>query len=97
MVMPDGKTPWRTRWQAWDAPLTLDTQSVTLSQIAKGGKTLKATYTAQPVTTFTDSSTTAYYNAALPYSSVKTAGSGVKLQIIGASADRTVYRVRLSK
>jgi immune inhibitor A len=97
MVMPDGKTAWRTRWQAWDAPLTLDTQSITLSQIAKGGKTLTATYTAQPVTTFNDSSTTAYYNAALPYSSVKTAGSGVKLEIVGASADRTVYRVKLSK
>ena len=97
MVMPDGKTAWRTRWQAWDAPLTLDTQSVTLSQIAKGGKTLTATYTAQPVTTFHDSSTTAYYNTALPYSSVKTAGSGVKLEIVGASADRTVYRVKLSK
>jgi immune inhibitor A len=49
------------------------------------------------VTTFVDSSTTAYYNTALPYSSVKTAGSGVKLEIVGASADRTVYRVKLSK
>jgi immune inhibitor A len=97
MVMPDGKTAWRTRWQAWDAPLTLDTQSISLSQIAKSGKTLTSTYTAQPVTTFVDSSTTAYYNAALPYSSVKTAGSGVKLEIVGASADRTVYRVKLSK
>jgi immune inhibitor A len=97
MVMPDGKTAWRTRWQAWDAPLTVDTQSVTLSQVAKSGKVTRQTYTAQPQTTFVDSSTTAYYNAALPYSSVKTAGSGVKLQIVGASADRTVYRVRLSK
>jgi len=52
---------------------------------------------ATPVTTFVDSSTTAYYNTALPYSSVKTAGSGVKLEIVGASADRTVYRVKLSK
>ena len=49
------------------------------------------------MTTFLDSSATAYYNAALPYSSVKTAGSGVKLEILGASADRTVYRVKLSK
>jgi immune inhibitor A len=96
MVMPDGRTAWRTRWQVWDAPLTLDTQSVTLSQAAKG-KILKTTYTAHPVTTFHDVSTTAYYNPALPTASVRTAGSGVKLQIVGASADRTVYRVQLSK
>ena len=53
------------------------------------------TYTAEPVTTFWDSSPTAYYNTQIPANSVKTAGSGVRLQIVGASKDRTSYTVRL--
>ena len=53
------------------------------------------TYTAEPVTTFSDSSPTAYYNNALPYNSVKTAGSGVLLRIVDATTDRTGYTVKL--
>ena len=68
-------------------------QSITLVQAGVGRKT----YTAEPVTTFWDSSPTAYYNPAIPYNSVKTAGSGVRLRVLDANADRTVYTVQVDK
>jgi immune inhibitor A len=92
MLTPDGKKAWSGRWQAWDAPLSPDRQSVTLTQPGVG----KKTYTASPVTTFDDSSTTAYWDPKLPYNSVKTAGSGVKLSVVNASKDRSSYTVKLS-
>ena len=95
MIRPDGRTAWRARWQMWDAPFGVDEGSVTLSQVISPGRTLKKTYTSAPVTTFFDASPTAYYNAAIPYSSVKTAGSGLKITITGASPDRGSYQVRV--
>jgi immune inhibitor A len=92
MVKPDGKTAWSGRWQAWDSPLSVDRQKITLTQAGVGSKT----YTAEPVTTFDDSSATAYYDARTPYYSVKTAGSGVRLAIVNASKDRSRYTVKLS-
>jgi immune inhibitor A len=92
MVKPDGKTAWSGRWQTWDSPLSVDRQKITLTQAGVGSKT----YTAEPVTTFDDSSTTAYYDARTPYYSVKTAGSGVRLAIVDASKDRSRYTVKLS-
>ena len=59
------------------------------------GRTLRKTYTAPPVRSFFDSSPTAYYNAAIPYNSVKTAGSGLKIDITGVSADRGSYQVHV--
>ena len=59
MLAPDGKKVWSGRWQAWDAPFSLDRQNITLVQAGVGSKT----YTAEPVTTFWDSSPTAYYRA----------------------------------
>ena len=97
MVKPDGRTLWRTRWQMWDAPLGVDTNAVTLSQPISPARTLQKTYTAQPVTSFFDSSPTAYYNASIPYNSVKTAGSGVKVDITGVSADRGSYQIHIYK
>src|SRR5688572_210081 len=47
-VMPDGKSYWRARWQTWDATFGVDTNAVTLSQIAKNGRTISQTYTAAP-------------------------------------------------
>jgi hypothetical protein len=48
------------------------------------------------VSSFYDNpSTTAYYNASIPWNSVKTAGSGLRLDITGVSSDRTAYRVHL--
>jgi immune inhibitor A len=93
-VRPDGRTYWRARWQTWNATFGVDTNSVTLSQVV-GGRTLTRTYTAAPVSSFFDSSETAYYNPAIPYNSVKTAGSGLKIDITGVSTDRGSYRVHV--
>jgi immune inhibitor A len=94
-IMPDGRSAWRARWQTWDAAFGLDTNSVALTQVVNKGRTLSRTYTAAPVRSFVDSSTTAYYNAAIPYNSVKTAGSGLKIDITGVSEDRGSYQVRV--
>jgi immune inhibitor A len=94
-VRPDGRTIWSSRWQTWDATFGVDTQSVTLSQVINPSRTLRKTYTAPAVSSFFDASPTAYYNAALPYNSVKTAGSGVKIDITGVSADRGSYQVHV--
>jgi len=93
-LMPDGRTPWRSRWQVWDATFGVDSNAVTLSQM-RGAQKLQQTYTSAPVSQFHDSSTTAYWNASVPYNSVKTAGSGVRIDIVGVSADRGSYRVRV--
>ena len=87
---------WNSRWQAWDAPFSLDRQQITLNSATVGGS---ETYTAEPVTTFWDSSPTAYYNAFGngKYASVKTAGSGVRLRLLDANADRSVYTVQVDK
>jgi hypothetical protein len=55
------------------------------------------TYTAEPVTTFWDSSPTAYYRDNLKYNSVKTAGSGVRLRVLDANEDRSVYTVQVDE
>ena len=95
MLMPDGRTAWRPRWQVWDATFGLDSHSITLSQYANANKKLTQTYNAAPVSSFVDSSENAYYPPARPYTSVKTAGSGVRIDIVGASSDRTNYRVHV--
>ena len=95
LIKPDGRTAWRGRWQVWDAPFGLDSHQITLSQRINQSRTLTQTYTAAPVSSFNDSSVNAYYNAALPYTTIKTAGSGLKIDIVGASADRMAYRVHV--
>ena len=49
------------------------------------------------MTTSHDTSPTAYYNKALPYNSVKTAGSGVRLRVLGTNQDRSVYTVAVER
>jgi immune inhibitor A len=96
MIMPDGKTPWRSRWQTWDSTFGLSPHSVTLTQYVSKGRQLKQTYTSAPVSSFYDDpSTTRYYDATIPWDSVKTAGSGLRLDITGVSSDKTAYRVHL--
>jgi immune inhibitor A len=92
MVAPDGVHVWSGRWQTWDSPLSVDRQKITLTQAGVGSKT----YTAEPVRTFHDTSPTAYWDSTVPWSSIRTAGSGVKLSILDASRDRSTYTVRLS-
>lgn len=93
-IRPDGRTAWRSRWQTWDAAFGVDTNQVTLSQVI-GSRTLSRLYTSAAISSFFDSSESAYYNGAIPYNSVKTAGSGLKIDITGVSADRSAYRVHV--
>lgn len=95
LVMPDGKTAWRGRWQVWDATFGLDSNTITLSQQMNQNKRISQTYTSTAVSQFFDSSTTAYYNPAIPFSSVKTAGSGLKIDIVGVSSDKASYRLHV--
>jgi immune inhibitor A len=83
------------RWQVWDAPFGVDSHSVTLTQVINQNRVLLQTYNSAPVTSFFDSSPTAYYDAAIPLSSVRTAGSGLKIDIVGVSPDRGSYRVHV--
>ena len=95
-INPDGRTLLQPRWQTWDSTFGVDAHSVRLPQYISPGRTLWQTYTAQPVSSFYDDpSTTAYWNATVPQNSVKTAGSGIRIDISGASTDRTAYRVHL--
>jgi immune inhibitor A len=94
-IMPDGRTPWRSRWQTWDATFGVDTHSVALTQVVSKGRTLSQHYSAAPLLSFFDSSPTAYYNTAIPYSSVRTAGSGLRIDITGVSADRGSYQLHV--
>lgn len=69
---------------------------MTLSQAISRARTLQKTYNAPAVSSFYDNpSTVAYWNAAIPQNSVRTAGSGIRVDITGVSADRTAYRVHL--
>lgn len=94
--MPDGRTYWRNRWQTWDATFGLSSHTVTLSQ-KRGAKIVKASYVANAIPSFFDSSPTAYWDARIPTNSVKTAGSGLRIDILGVSEDKTTYRVHISK
>jgi hypothetical protein len=97
MIAPSGTAYWSNRWQAWDARFSLDRQEISLVQAGVGSKT----YTSEPVTTFWDSSPTAYYTttpgSSAKYNSVMTAGSGVRLRLLDANDDRTVYTVQVDK
>jgi immune inhibitor A len=94
-VRPDGRTLWRARWQVWDAPFGVDAHAVTLTQVLNSGRLLSETYNSAPVPSFFDSSPTAYFDPAIPSSSVRTAGSGLKIDIVGVSPDRASYRVHV--
>jgi immune inhibitor A len=94
-VRPDGRSVWGSRWQAWDATFGLDANQVTLSQYANSGRLLQQTYAAPAVPSFFDSSATAYYDPTIPWNSVRTAGSGLRIDIVGVSADRGSYRLRV--
>ena len=97
MIRPDGKSAWRSRWQVWDATFGVDSNTITLSQQLNPARRISRTYTSAPVTQFFDSSETAYYNSAIPYTSVKTAGSGLKIDVTGVSSDRGTYRLHVYK
>ena len=95
--MPDGRTLWYARWQTWDASFGVDPHAVTLTQVVSKARTLKRTYDAPAESSFVDASPTSYYDSAAPFNSVLTAGSGLKIDIVGASEDRGSYRLHIYK
>ena len=97
-IKPDGRTLWNSRWQTWDSTFGVETNEVTLSQYLNNGTLAKKTYSAPAVSSFYDDpSGTAYWTAAMPAASVKTAGTGLRIDILGVSSDRGSYRVRVHK
>src|SRR5215203_4529148 len=94
-INPDGRTLLQPRWQTWDSTFGVDAHSVTLPQYISPGRTLWQTYTAQPVSSFYDDPSRPRTGTPQSQNSVKTAGSGIRIDITGASADRTAYRVQL--
>ncbi len=95
--MPDGRTLWYARWQTWDSSFGIDPHAVTLTQVVSKGRKLKQTYDAPAESSFVDASPTSYYDSAAPFNSVLTAGSGLKIDIVGASEDRGSYRLHIYK
>ena len=92
-VSPDGHGYLRERWQTWDASFGFKDHSVTLHEYR--GILREKTYDAPAVSSFFDSSPTAYWDPRIPYNSVKTAGSGLKITLLSVSADGTTYLVRV--
>lgn len=93
-VSPDGRGYFRERWQTWDSSFGFYDHTIRLSEY-RGAVLLTKPYTAEAVSSFFDSSPTAYYDARIPYNSVKTAGSGLRITLLGVSGDGTTYSVRV--
>lgn len=92
MVMPDGETYWRTRWQSWDSTFGNERHRVRLTQVIDG-EWVTETYRAGRNNVFHDSSPTAYYDADKPDMGTMTAGSGLKVKFYGGSGG--FYKVRI--
>jgi immune inhibitor A len=83
----------RERWQTWDSTFGFKDHRITLHEY-QGSVLRERTYHASAVSSFYDSSPTAYWDPRIPYNSVKTAGSGLKITLLSVSADGTTYLVR---
>jgi immune inhibitor A len=94
-ISPAGGDPIRSRWQVWDATFTKSGHSIVLHEQAPSGQLKGRTYRAPPVTVFRDSSTTAYYDESIPFSSTMTAGSGLRIQILEVTDGGKVFRLRI--
>jgi immune inhibitor A len=95
-VSPDGRGYLRERWQTWDSTFGFKSHQITLHEY-QGNVLRERTYNAPAVSTFFDSNPTAYYDSRIPYNSVKTAGSGLKITLLSVSADGTTYLVRVHR
>jgi immune inhibitor A len=94
---PKGNTFWRDRIQAWDAAFGLDDHAITLHQVkGNGGKMFAFDWRATAVSVFDDAVEGAYYDPRMPYSSVITPGSGVRMEITDVSRNRTTYEVEVT-
>ena len=100
---PDGvKQPgtnggyWRERIQAWDAAFGVDANDITIHTVRYDGSLKPFAWHADPVSVFDDSVEGAYYDPAIPFASVITPGSGLRIEILKASANRSTYKVGVS-
>jgi hypothetical protein len=82
--------------QSRDASFGRNAHSIALTQQLLSGRATQG-YSALPVSRFFDSSTAAYYNPLIPYNSVKTAGSGLKIDVTGVSTDGASYQLHVYK
>ena len=89
-----GKGYIRERWQTWDSTFGLSSHSVTLHAY-KGNKLYARTYTAPAVQAFFDSGPNAYWDSRVPYNSVQTPGSGLRVDILSVASDGMTYQVRV--
>jgi immune inhibitor A len=92
---PVGGEPLRTRWQTWDATFGLDVNQITLTEPDASGAWITKTYTANPVKVFDDTVPGRYYHRDIPWNSVITRGTGVTVEVLEVSGDRTTYRLRV--
>ncbi len=91
---PDGD-PWRTRWQSWDSTFGNKTHKITLTQVMDD-EWVSQNYTSKGINLFNDKSTTKYWNEDIPEASTMTAGSGLKVKVMGKGKGGN-YRIKLFK
>ena len=87
---------WRERIQAWDAAFGVDANDITIHTVRYDGSLKPFPWHADPVSVFDDSVEGAYYDPAIPFASVITPGSGLRIEILKASANRSTYKVGVS-
>ncbi len=88
----------RNRIQGYDSTFDVDrTDALHLTvELAAGGTKTLDLPARKGVSTFYDKSTTAYWDAANPYHSTKTAGSGVKIQVLSSDEKAGTMKVSVS-
>lgn len=87
-----GRGNLRERWQTWDSTFGLSDHSVTLHAY-RGNNLLERTYDAAAVPVFRDTGPEAYWNPEVPFNSVMTPGSGLRINILDVSANGRTYLV----
>jgi immune inhibitor A len=90
-----GGAYWRERLQAWDAAFRVDNDRITLHTVNDDGSLRPFVWRSDARRVFWDNVRGKYYNASNPYASVITPGSGLRVKILWATADRNTIKVRV--
>ncbi|HEY7477503.1 MAG TPA: immune inhibitor A domain-containing protein [Actinomycetota bacterium] len=91
-----GGAYWRERIQAWDAAFRVDRDRILLHTVRNDGSLRPFWWASSARRVFWDNVPGKYYNASNPFASVNTPGSGLRVRILWATADRTSMKVRVS-
>jgi immune inhibitor A len=95
-VSPDGKGCLRERGQTWDSSFGFEAHSVTLHEYQGSGNQLReAVDNAPAVSSFVDSGANAYWDARIPFNSVKLPVSGLRIDLLSVSSDGATDQVRI--